>query len=61
MAVKPGVMASHATASLLTPLHEFAHALSSYSNGVTGDFYFDNTQPRVKVKISRPISGNFGI
>jgi len=54
-------MASHATASLLTPLHEFAHALSSYSNGVTGDFYFDNTQPRVKVKISRPISGNFGI
>ena len=50
----PGTIAIHASAESLTALHEFCHALSSYSNGKIVDLYVDNN-PAVNCKRGRPI------
>jgi hypothetical protein len=38
----PGTVAIHSTASSLTALHEFGHAISSYTNGKILDLYLDS-------------------
>jgi hypothetical protein len=38
----PGTVAIHSTATSLTALHEFGHAISSYSNGKILDLYVDS-------------------
>jgi hypothetical protein len=40
--VVPGTVAIHSTATSLTALHEFGHAISSYSNGKILDLYVDS-------------------
>jgi hypothetical protein len=40
--VIPGTVAIHATATSLTALHEFGHAISSYTNGKILDLYVDS-------------------
>ncbi len=37
----PGTVAQHSTGTSLTALHEFGHALSSYTNGTIVDLYVD--------------------
>jgi hypothetical protein len=54
----PGTIAIHTTATSLTALHEFQHALSSYSNGSIIDLYVDSS-PGVNCKRGRPIPPNF--
>lgn len=54
----PGTVAIHTTARSLTPLHEFGHALSSYTNGAIVDLYVDNG-PALNNKRGRPIPGQF--
>jgi hypothetical protein len=54
----PGTVAIHSTASSLTALHEFQHALSSYSNGSIVDLYVDSS-PGVNCKRGRPIPPDF--
>jgi hypothetical protein len=54
----PGAIALHATASSLTALHEFAHALGSYSNGSIVDLYVDDG-PGVNSKRGRPVPPTF--
>ena len=54
----PGTIALHATSRSLTPLHEFGHALSSYTNGRIADLYVDSS-PAVNCKSGRPIPLNF--
>jgi hypothetical protein len=55
----PGTIAIHTTANSLTALHEFQHALSSYSNGSIVDLYVDSS-PAVNCKRGRPIPPDFG-
>jgi hypothetical protein len=40
--VVPGTIAIHSTASSLTAVHEFGHAISSYTNGKIMDLYVDS-------------------
>ena len=40
--VIPGTVAIHSTATSLTALHEFGHAISSYTNGKMLDLYVDS-------------------
>jgi hypothetical protein len=54
----PGMVALHATSHSLTALHEFSHALSSYSNGSVIDLYIDNVSG-VNNKRGRPIPAIF--
>jgi hypothetical protein len=54
----PGTVALPVTSQSLTALHEFGHALSSYSNGMIVDLYVDDG-PGVNSKRSRPIPPTF--
>jgi len=54
----PGTIAIHTGASSLTALHEFQHALSSYSNGKIVDLYVQSP-PAVNCKHGRPIPPSF--
>jgi len=54
----PGTVAIHATANSLTALHEFQHAISSYSNGSIVDLYVDSS-PGLNCKRGRPIPPDF--
>jgi len=56
----PGTIALHATSASLTALHEFGHALSSYSNGSIVDLYVDSN-PAINCERGRPIPISFGI
>jgi hypothetical protein len=56
--VIPGTVALHATAYSLTPLHEFQHAVSSYTNGAITDLYVDS-QAALNCKVGRPIPLGF--
>jgi hypothetical protein len=58
----PGVVALHTTATSLTALHEFGHALSSWENGMIVDLYVDgdgSSGTNVNRKQGRPIPNNF--
>lgn len=54
----PGTVAIHATASSLTALHEFGHAISSYSNGKILDLYVDSPAA-LNNNVGRPIPASF--
>ena len=54
----PGTVAIHSTASSLTALHEFGHAISSYTNGKILDLYVDSP-PDFNNQQGRPIPGLF--
>jgi hypothetical protein len=54
----PGTVAIHTTSSSITPLHEFGHALSSYSNGSVTDLYVDS-DPALNNKVGRPVPRRF--
>lgn len=54
----PGTIALHSTSNSLTALHEFGHALSSYSNGSVVDLYVDSG-PGLNNKNGRPIPPKF--
>lgn len=54
----PGTIAIHASAASLTALHEFGHALSSYSNGLIADLYTGQGQG-MNCKQGRPIPASF--
>jgi hypothetical protein len=54
----PGTVAIHASTDSLTPLHEFGHALSSYTNGKVVDLYTDSG-PGINNKSGRPIPPHF--
>jgi hypothetical protein len=54
----PGTVAIHVTANSLTALHEFGHAISSYSNGKILDLYVDSPTA-LNNKVGRPIPGSF--
>jgi len=54
----PGTIAIHADKRGLTALHEFGHAVSSYTNGFITDLYVDSG-PALNVKVGRPIPTNF--
>jgi len=56
----PGTVAIHANATSMTALHEFGHALSSYSNGMVVDLYVDSG-PALNCKTGRPIPPKFAI
>lgn len=56
--VVPGTVAIHVDMNTLTPLHEFGHALSSYSNGSVVDLYVDSG-PGINNKNARPIPPHF--
>ena len=56
----PGTVAIHATANSMTALHEFGHALSSYSNGMVVDLYVDSS-PGLNCKARRPIPPQFAM
>jgi hypothetical protein len=56
----PGTIALHVTAAALTPLHEFQHAVSSYTNGSIIDLYVGNISPALNCKVGRPIPAVFG-
>lgn len=58
--IVPGTVAIHSTSTSLTALHEFGHALSSYSNGSVVDLYVDSG-PALNNKNMRPIPGNFAV
>lgn len=51
--VIPGIAVLHATSRSITAVHEFQHAISSYSNGMLTDLYAD--QPRGVNKRTRPV------
>lgn len=55
----PGTSAIHATTRSLTALHEFGHALGSFSNGLVVDLYVDNGQTGVNNRRGRPIPPAF--
>jgi hypothetical protein len=55
----PGTIAIHQSARDLTALHEFQHAISSYTNGSVVDLYVDSS-PGLNCKNGRPIPSNFG-
>lgn len=54
----PGAAAIHSSARSLTALHEFGHALSSYTNGSVVDLYVDSAAA-ANNKRGRPIPGTF--
>lgn len=56
----PGTVAIHASATSMTALHEFGHALSSYSNGMVVDLYVDSG-PALNCKTGRPIPPKFAM
>jgi hypothetical protein len=56
----PGTIALHTTSRSLTALHEFGHALSSYSNGSLLDLYVDGP-PGLNNKRGRPIPTGFAV
>lgn len=56
----PGTVAQHSTSTSLTALHEFGHALSSYSNGRVLDLYVD-TDSGLNNRRGRPIPSRFGV
>jgi hypothetical protein len=55
----PGTVALHTTSRSLTPLHEFGHALSSYTNGMVVDLYVDS-DTALNNKRGRPIPPQYG-
>ena len=55
----PGTVAFPVDSASITALHEFGHALSSYSNGEVTDLYVDSN-PALNVKRGRPIPQVFG-
>ena len=55
----PGTVAIHEQMNALTPLHEFQHAISSYTNGSIVDLYVDGSTG-VNNKKARPIPPNYG-
>lgn len=55
----PGTVALHTTSRSLTALHEFGHALSSYTNGQVVDLYVDSAAA-LNNKRRRPIPLVFG-
>jgi len=54
----PGTIAMHQTTRSLTPLHEFGHALGSFTNGEITDLYSDSS-PAVNCRRGRPIPNQF--
>ncbi len=54
----PGTIALPANSKSMTAVHEFGHALSSYSNGALIDLYVDSP-PALNNKRGRPIPANF--
>ena len=54
----PGTVAIHLTATSLTALHEFGHAISSYSNGKILDLYVDSPVGFNNL-LGRPIPATF--
>ena len=56
----PGTIAQPTTSTSLTALHEFGHALSSYSNGQIVDLYVDSG-PGANNKRGRPIPLQFAV
>jgi hypothetical protein len=54
----PGTIAIPVTANSLTAIHEFGHAISSYTNGMIVDLYVDSTAG-LNNKLGRPIPLNF--
>lgn len=56
----PGTVAQHANSGSLTALHEFGHALSSYSNGSVVDLYVDGPAG-LNNKRGRPIPPDFAV
>ncbi len=54
----PGAIALHASSTSLTAVHEFSHALSSYSNGSVLDLYVDSG-PGLNNKNGTPIPTHF--
>lgn len=54
----PGTVAIHSGATSLTAVHEFGHALSSYTNGSIVDLYVDDG-PGLNSKRGRPIPSSF--
>jgi hypothetical protein len=54
----PGTIAIHSSSTDITPMHEFQHAISSYSNGAIVDLYVDSS-PGLNCKVGRPIPVNF--
>ena len=58
--VVPGTVALHVTERDMTPLHEFQHALGSYSNGQIEDLYI-NSGMAVNKKQGRPIPDDFAV
>jgi len=56
----PGTIAIHSTATSLTAVHEFHHAISSYTNGSIVDLYVDSG-PALNCRRSRPIPANFAV
>lgn len=55
----PGTVALHVSSRSITPLHEFGHAASSFTNGQIIDLYVDSS-PALNCKMDRPIPANFG-
>jgi hypothetical protein len=55
----PGTIGMHFNAASMTAVHEFEHAVSSYSNGQIVDLYVDS-QPGLNNKHGRPIPLKFG-
>jgi hypothetical protein len=56
----PGTVAQHVSSTSLTALHEFGHALSSYSNGMIVDLYVDSSRG-ANNKRGRPIPAGFAV
>jgi hypothetical protein len=54
----PGTIAIHSASTSLTAVHEFHHAISSYSNGSIVDLYVDSNSA-LNCKRGRPIPFNF--
>lgn len=54
----PGTVAIHRNSKSLTALHEFGHALSSYTNGSVVDLYVDSSAG-LNNKRGRPIPATF--
>ncbi|PYS25025.1 MAG: hypothetical protein DMF72_02985 [Acidobacteria bacterium] len=56
--ITPGTIAIHSSATSMTAVHEFGHALSSYSNGAVLDLYVDS-KLGLNNKRGRPIPASF--
>jgi hypothetical protein len=56
----PGTVAIHTTSTSLTALHEFGHALSSWTNGMVVDLYVDSG-PGLNNRRGRPILPVFAV